>query len=83
MKTGDFTPRPGDIFRWHFDYNDSLARKNDESWSSSMEKIIPVWSENLLLLVSITDEIISWLDGVTYTHIKVGDAVWYHPRCVQ
>ena len=80
MKTGDFTPKPGDLFRWHDDIGDIPAASLAVMWSSTMKLYVPLCSENILLLISITDDIISWLDGDKFYHGHVADTHRSRPQ---
>jgi len=72
MKTGSFTPKPGDLFQFHYDKDDIKYCKT-LMWSSTMKKRIKLNSGSLLLLVSITKNKISWMNGGTYIHASIDD----------
>jgi len=69
MKTGSFTPKPGDLFQWHYDDNECACRY-DPMWSDLMKEWIPLNSGNLQLLISITKDEISWLNGENFQYAR-------------
>ena len=68
MKLGKFTPKPGDLFQWHYDSNDVLCDSINQLWSSTMMQNVPLYSGGFPFLVSITKDKISWLSKDRYYH---------------
>lgn len=69
MKTGSFTPKPGDLFTWHYDIDNSLCYKNDQIWSSIMKCYVPCAGTNLL--ISLTETNTWWLNEGRFIHARI------------
>ena len=52
MKYGPFTPRPGDLFAWYYDSDDTLCHNDDKLWSIEMNCYVPTGEINLLISIS-------------------------------
>jgi len=91
VKTGPFTPRPGDLFTWHYDYNDRICQPDDQLWAVAPYRWVPcVDTSNLL--IALTDTDIWWVNSEGFIHAKVDCLQWraghypaatensYHPR---
>lgn len=85
MKTGSFTPSPGDLFSWHYDSNDEACHIMEHMWSTPMNCFVPLHGINLL--VSLTDTDIWWINSMRIINSSVNDAAWgassalaLHPR---
>jgi len=64
MKTGPFTPKPGDLFSWYYDTDDTPCHSYDQLFSMSMRLWVPCAGVNTL--ISLTNSNIFWLND---THI--------------
>jgi len=42
MKTGPFTPKPGDLFHWHYDSDDVACYITEEFYSTSMKQWVRI-----------------------------------------
>lgn len=71
MKTGPFTPKPGDLFKWHYDSDDNICHDYETIWSTTMKRYVPVNGINLL--ISLTDTNIWWLNSLSILHLSTTD----------
>lgn len=89
MKTGSFTPNPGDLFQWHYDSTDILCHKMEHMWSTPMKCFVELHGINLLVSLTKTD--MWWLNNNCIMHtqvdvidvaVRIGDGVTrlIHPR---
>jgi len=80
MKTGLFTPRPGDLFTWHHDSDDGLCRRGEKIWSSSKNDWVSCVGINIL--ISLTETDVWWIDKINLIHSRYGeiDINHLHPR---
>lgn len=62
MKTGSFTPKPGELFQWHYDIDDSICQPDDKLWAKSPYRWIPC-VDNSNLLIALTDTDIWWVNS--------------------
>jgi len=94
MKTGPFTPKPGELFQWHYDIDDSICQPDDKLWAKSPYRWIPcVDNSNLLVALTATD--IWWVNSQGFIHTYVDCLQYrggrdqaatenvYHPRIVE
>jgi len=65
--------KPGDLIEWAYKGNNELVVSDEELWSSPMQAWVPIGSNMLHLLVSITDEHISWFNEKGFFHARVDD----------
>jgi len=66
--------KPGDLIEWAYRSNDKIVFPNEELWSTPMQAYVPIGSNMLHLLVSITDEHIYWFNEKGFFHARVNDA---------
>lgn len=71
MKTGPFTPKPGDLFRWHYDFDDAPCYETDQLYSTPMKRWVTISGTNLLISLTQTD--IWWLNTNRFIHARVDD----------
>lgn len=71
MKTGLFTPKPGDLFRWHYDSNDILCHEFEHMWSTPMKCYVQLQGINMLIALTETD--IWWINSMRFLHSHVDD----------
>lgn len=71
MKTGLFTPRPGDLFRWHYDYNDEKLPDDYRVWLSDQRIYVP--STEINLLISLTETDMWWMNSDRFIHARVDE----------
>ena len=69
MKTGPFTPKPGDLFTWHYNSDDTPCRESDQIYSTVMNCWVPITGTNLL--IALTDTDIWWTIGNRFIHARV------------
>jgi len=67
--------KPGDFIEWVYKNNMALVVSDEELWSTPMQAWVPVGSSMLHLLVSITDEHISWFNENGFFHARVDDTI--------
>jgi len=67
--------KPGDLIEWVYKSNMALVVSDEELWSTPMQAWIPIGSNTLYLLVSITDEHIYWFNEKGFFHAQVDDTV--------
>jgi len=72
MKTGPFTPKPGDLFQWYYSSDDTICRDTDQLYSTIMNCWVPTTGINLL--IALTDTDIWWLNSNSFIHARVDDA---------
>jgi len=65
--------KPGDFIEWAYKLDDKIVIPNEELWSTPMQAWVPIGSNMLHLLVSITDEHISWFNEKGFFHARVDD----------
>jgi len=93
MKTGAFTPKPGDLFTWYNDKNEKVCHSRHSFLSTSMNYYVSMHGINLL--VSLTDTDIWWINSRHFYHAFLRDMVYFsvlsddedgnefiHPRCI-
>lgn len=73
MKTGSFTPNPGELFQWHYDSNDEACHIMEHMWSTPMNCFVPLHGINLL--VSLTDTDIWWINSMRIINSSVNNTV--------
>jgi len=66
--------KPGDLIEWMCKSNNELVISDEELWSTPMQAHVPIGSNMLHLLVSITDEHIYWFNEKGFFHARVDDA---------
>jgi len=77
MKKGLYTPRPGDLFNWHYDHDDSKCKDDDKVWSSSMK--CWVLCNGINILISLTETDMWWINNQSFIHArvdKIPSAAW-------
>jgi len=65
--------KPGDLIEWVYRSDDKIVSSGEELWSTPMVQWVPIGSSMLHLLVSITDEHISWFNEKGFFHARVDD----------
>ena len=63
--------KPGDIIVWVYKTNDEVVDHDEELWSSTMDRWVPIGEKSLL--ISITNEQYSWLNSNGLFHARVDD----------
>lgn len=58
MKTGPFTPKPGDLFRWHYESDDAPCYQNDELFTTHDDHWIRL--HDIHFLIALTESNIIW-----------------------
>lgn len=71
MKTGKFTPHPGDLFLWYFEIDDHVVGRYEKIYSSSMNTWVLCVGTNLLIALTNTD--MWWMNNKRFMHIKIDD----------
>ena len=71
MKRGEFTPKPGELFQWYYDHNDTKCLPKETIWSTYMKCLVPCDGTNLL--IALTDTDIWWLNTNSFIHTHVDD----------
>ncbi len=66
--------KPGDLIEWVYKSNREVVVSGEELWSTPLERWVPIGSEQVHLLISITDETIVWLNDKGLFHAHVNDA---------
>ena len=64
LKSSDFTPKPGDIFTWHYDYNNEKLPDDCQIWLSDQRIYVPSFGINLL--ISLTETDIWWINSQSF-----------------
>ena len=65
--------KPGDLIEWVYKSNREVVVSGEELWSTPLERWVPIGSEQVHLLISITDETIVWLNSKGLFHARVDD----------
>lgn len=82
MKIGYFTPKPGDLFQWHSDSDNSmLCEKELYVWSKANDCEVPLYGINLL--ISITDVEMYWYHNGSLVNVRLDDVSWISPKTIQ
>lgn len=78
MKTGPFTPKPGDLFKWHLDDHDAKCLAQ-EIWSASMNRYVLIMYRDVNILIAMWDNHIMWFNGKRVLSAKMNNTI-VHPR---
>lgn len=76
MKFGTFTPKPGDLFTWHYDSDD--AAYNGTIYVSEAQKTII--GDGINLLISLTCTHMCWTSAGQFAMDYIGPQGMIHPR---
>lgn len=76
MKTGSFTPKPGELFQWYYDSDDSSCYYDDKLYSRPMG--CNIFLTGINLLISLTDSDIWWLNNQNFFYTYMGDTTTIH-----
>jgi len=66
--------KPGDFIEWTYRSDDKIVTPNEKLWSTPMQAWVPIGSNVLHLLVSITYNHIYWFNEKGFFHARVDDA---------
>ena len=80
MTTSERALAPGDMIEWTYKWNGELILSGWMLWSTPLQRWVPIGSEQVHLLISITQDTIVWLNDKGLFHACVGDTTSYLPR---
>lgn len=66
MKTGPFTPKPGDLFHWYYDFNDKILPDGHKIWLNNQRIYVSSSGNNMLVSLTTTD--IWWINSWHFIH---------------
>lgn len=70
MKRGKFTPKPGDLFQWHYDHKNIPCEREILFWSTEQKHWVRCNTNDIFLLVSLDETKMSFFVGQNFIEVS-------------